>query len=97
MAVLGCAGVADLAARLSEKHGLPVIGGVASAVKLAEAFVTLGLRTSKIGSYAGPRPKPFRIVRILRAALEILSYPLKDRSRVRRFADHALRIVGSPD
>jgi allantoin racemase len=57
--VLGCAGMADLAARLTEKHGLPVIDGVASAVKLAEALGTLGLRTSKIGAYAAPRPKPY--------------------------------------
>jgi allantoin racemase len=57
--VLGCAGMADLAARLTEQHGLPVIDGVASAVKLAEAFATLGLKTSKIGSYAAPRPKTY--------------------------------------
>lgn len=57
--VLGCAGMADLAARLTEKHGLPVIDGVASAVKLAEALSTLGLRTSKVGSYAAPRPKAY--------------------------------------
>ena len=50
--VLGCAGMAELAARLTEKHGLPVIDGVASAVKLAEAFGALGLKTSKIGAYA---------------------------------------------
>ena len=48
-----------LAARLTEKHGLPVIDGIASAVKLAEALATLGLRTSKIGAYAEPRPKPY--------------------------------------
>jgi allantoin racemase len=57
--VLGCAGMADLAARLADKHGLPVIDGVAGAVKLAEAFAALGLRTSKIGGYAAPRPKPY--------------------------------------
>jgi allantoin racemase len=57
--VLGCAGMADLAAHLTEKHGLPVIDGVASAVKLAEAFGALGLKTSKVGSYAAPRPKPY--------------------------------------
>ena len=57
--VLGCAGMADLTARLTEKHGLPVIDGVASAVKLAEAFGALGLKTSKIGSYAAPQPKPY--------------------------------------
>src|SRR3979490_2344009 len=47
------------AARLAERHGLPVIDGVASAVKLAEAFGSLGLKTSKIGAYALPRPKPY--------------------------------------
>jgi allantoin racemase len=57
--VLGCAGMAELAADLSEKHGLPVIDGVASAVKLAEAFGALGLKTSKIGAYALPRPKSY--------------------------------------
>jgi allantoin racemase len=57
--VLGCAGMADLAARLTEQHGLPVIDGVASAVKLAEACSALGLKTSKIGAYASPRPKPY--------------------------------------
>ena len=57
--VLGCAGMADLAARLTEQHGLPVIDGVASAVKLAEAFGVLGLKTSKIGAYATPLPKAY--------------------------------------
>jgi allantoin racemase len=57
--VLGCAGMADLAARLSERHGLPVVDGVAAAVKLAESLVALGLRTSKIGGYAPPLPKAF--------------------------------------
>ena len=57
--VLGCAGMADLAARLTEKHGIPVVDGVASAVKLAEAFGTIGLRTSKIGSYASPLAKTY--------------------------------------
>ena len=57
--VLGCAGMADLAARLSQQHGLPVVDGVASAVKLAEALGALGLRTSKTGAYAAPRPKAY--------------------------------------
>jgi len=56
---LGCAGMADLAARLSEQHGLPVVDGVASTIKLAEALGALGLETSKIGSYAAPRPKAY--------------------------------------
>jgi allantoin racemase len=57
--VLGCAGMADLAARLTEEHGLPVIDGVAGAVKLAEACGVLNLKTSKIGAYAAPQPKPY--------------------------------------
>jgi len=57
--VLGCAGMADLADRLSAKHALPVIDGVACAVKLAESLVGLGLKTSKTGGYAIPRPKQF--------------------------------------
>jgi allantoin racemase len=57
--VLGCAGMADLAMRLTEQHGLPVIDGVASAVKLAEACGVLGLKTSKTGAYATPLSKTY--------------------------------------
>jgi allantoin racemase len=58
--VLGCAGMADLAAVLSERHGLPVVDGVAAAVKLVEGMAALGLRTSKRGGYAAPAPKLYR-------------------------------------
>lgn len=57
--VLGCAGMADLAADLSRRLGLPVIDGVAAATRLVEALVGLGLRTSKAGGYAAPLPKPY--------------------------------------
>jgi allantoin racemase len=57
--VLGCAGMADLSAELSVKHGLPVLDGVACAVKLVETLVSLGLKTSKIGGYAPPLSKPY--------------------------------------
>jgi len=57
--VLGCAGMADLAAELAAEHGVPVVDGVACAVKLAEGLVALGLRTSKAGGYAAPRSKSF--------------------------------------
>jgi hypothetical protein len=57
--VLGCAGMLDLAANLSARHGLPVLDGVACAVKLVEALVGLGLKTSKIGGYARPLPKTY--------------------------------------
>ena len=57
--VLGCAGMAELAASLAREHQLPVIDGVAAAVKLAEALVALGHVTSKRGPYAAPIPKRF--------------------------------------
>jgi allantoin racemase len=57
--VLGCAGMADLAAALERQHGLPVIDGVAAAVGLIEALARLGLKTSKLGGYAAPRPKTY--------------------------------------
>lgn len=50
--VLGCAGMADLNHRLATRFGLPVIDGVSCAVSLAEALVSIGLRTSKMGGYA---------------------------------------------
>jgi allantoin racemase len=55
--VLGCAGMADLAADLSARHGLPVVDGVAAAVALVESLARLGLRTSKVGAYAPPLAK----------------------------------------
>jgi allantoin racemase len=57
--VLGCAGMADLAAVLSHKFGVPVIDGVAAAVKQAEALVGLKLKTSRRGSYALPAAKSY--------------------------------------
>ncbi len=49
--VLGCAGMADLAADLSARHRVPVIDGVAAAVKLAEGLVTMRLGTSQTGPF----------------------------------------------
>jgi allantoin racemase len=57
--VLGCAGMADLSAELSRAHGVPVLDGVACAVKLCEGLVAIGLKTSKSGGYAQPRAKVF--------------------------------------
>jgi len=57
--VLGCAGMADLAKELEGRLGVPVIDGVAAAVKFAEAIVGMGLRTSKAGDLAYPLPKPY--------------------------------------
>lgn len=57
--VLGCAGMADLCRRLQGELGVPVVDGVATAVKLAEGLVSLGLGTSKRGDYALPLPKVY--------------------------------------
>jgi allantoin racemase len=56
--VLGCAGMTDWCRTLGAQLGVPVIDGVAAAVKLAEALVALDLRTSKRGDLAAPLPKP---------------------------------------
>src|SRR5438874_17585 len=57
--VLGCAGMADLARALSRKYDVPVVDGVAAAVKQAEALAGLKLTTSRRGSYAAPAPKVY--------------------------------------
>ena len=55
--ILGCAGMADLTEWLTRETGVPVIDGVVAGVRMVEALVGAGLRTSKIGAYATPRPK----------------------------------------
>ncbi len=55
--VLGCAGMADLAAAFSAEHGLPVVDGVGAAVGFVEMLARLGLKTSKLGGYATPLAK----------------------------------------
>jgi allantoin racemase len=57
--VLGCAGMADLTAELRHEFGVPVVDGVAAAVKQAEALVAMGLSTAKRGAYASPVSKPY--------------------------------------
>ena len=57
--VLGCAGMTDLAARLSNEHGVPVIDGVGAAVKLIESLAAMGLKTSKRMTYAAPLRKAY--------------------------------------
>lgn len=57
--VLGCAGMADLARALAQELGVPVIDGVAVAVKFVEALVGAGLGTSKKGDLAWPIAKPY--------------------------------------
>jgi allantoin racemase len=57
--VLGCAGMADLAARMTDAVGVPVIDGVAAATKTVEGLVAMGLRKGGRGEFAAPLPKPY--------------------------------------
>ncbi|WP_460134722.1 aspartate/glutamate racemase family protein [Pseudomonas sp. S1_E04] len=54
---LGCGGMAGLDEQIRQRTGVPVVDGVTAAVTIAEALVRLGLSTSKIRTYATPRPK----------------------------------------
>lgn len=49
---LGCAGMAGLDKRLTRALGVPVVDGVAAAVKLVEALVGCGIQTSKRRAYS---------------------------------------------
>jgi allantoin racemase len=51
--------MADLAAALATKFGVPVVDGVAAAVTLAEGLAAQKLTTSKRGAYARPIPKTY--------------------------------------
>ena len=55
--VLGCGGMAGLDEEIRKRAGVPVVDGVAAAVTIAEALVRLQLSTSKVRTYATPRPK----------------------------------------
>jgi len=67
--VLGCGGMAGLDSAVRDATGVPVVDGVAAAVKLAESLVQLGLTTSKVRAYAPPRHKT------------VLSWPLHQHLR----------------
>jgi allantoin racemase len=54
---LGCAGMAGLEEAITSELAVPVIDGVGAAVRLAEALVGLGVKTSKVSTYAAPEPK----------------------------------------
>ncbi|WP_442108345.1 aspartate/glutamate racemase family protein [Pseudomonas sp. NUPR-001] len=54
---LGCGGMVGLDERIQARTGVPVVDGVTAAVALAESLVRLKLSTSKVRTYAAPRPK----------------------------------------
>jgi allantoin racemase len=55
--LLGCAGLEPLVGRLQQALGVPVIEGVAAAVKMVEGLVALGLATAKGGAWGYPAAK----------------------------------------
>lgn len=55
--ILGCAGLSQLAQTINQRFGVPVIEPIAAATKLAQATVSLGLKTSKSGGWTPPRDK----------------------------------------
>ena len=55
--ILGCAGMADLTARLTQQYGMPIIDGVVCGLKLCEGMVGANIKTCKTGGYAFPRKK----------------------------------------
>lgn len=57
--ILGCAGMADLVDSFTKEFQVPVIDGVAAAVKQAEALIALGLSTGKTNAYAKPVQKTY--------------------------------------
>jgi allantoin racemase len=58
--VLGCAGMADLAADISSRIGVPVVDGVAAATTMVQSLVAMGLKTSTRSEFAAPMPKDVR-------------------------------------
>ena len=54
---LGCAGMGPLDRRVQVRLGVPVIDGVAAAVKLLEALRGYGLFTSRVAAFKQPEPK----------------------------------------
>lgn len=55
--VLGCGGMAGLDRTIQDRLGVPVVDGVTSAVLIATSLVRLGLKTSKVRTYATPLTK----------------------------------------
>jgi allantoin racemase len=55
--VLGCAGMADLEARLRATLDVPIVESIAAGVSLACTLVRLGLGTSKVGAYQPVSPR----------------------------------------
>lgn len=57
--LLGCAGFVDFVEKIKKELGVPVLDGVMPAVKFAEAFVEMGLCTSKTNTWSYPEKKEY--------------------------------------
>ena len=56
--VLGCGGMGGFDKELEAAIAAPVVDGIVAAVKMAEACLAYGVSTSKVNSYATPKPQP---------------------------------------
>ena len=57
--ILACAGLCDYDRALTESSGVPVIDPVVAGIKMAEAFVGMGVSHSKVRKFhAPPQPLP---------------------------------------
>jgi allantoin racemase len=56
---LGCAGMGPLDKAVERQVGVPVLDGVACAVKLIEGLLDYGLATSRVAAFKHPEPKEF--------------------------------------
>ena len=54
---LGCAGMGPVDKTVERQLGIPVLDGVACAVKLLEGLVDYGLATSRVAAFKAPEPK----------------------------------------
>ena len=55
--VLGCAGFVQFVDKLNRELPIPIIDGVSPAVKMCEALVDMGFKSSKRNLWANPEPK----------------------------------------
>jgi allantoin racemase len=57
--LLGCAGMGPLDKNIEPHVGVPVLDGVACAVKMLEGLVDYGITTSRVAAFKEPEPKEF--------------------------------------
>lgn len=57
---LGCAGMGPLDKAVEAEVGVPVIDGVAAAVKMLEGIADYGIATSRVAAFKAPEPKELK-------------------------------------